>query len=154
MLLMEMKMTADPEQVAALKEANDTVTEWATVEFIINGTAVERRTFNLIDILGILTDGVVTGVITPDEGVKHFTKLTEQGETVLSHLDPLGSLDDSPTAKMLCTIGNLTDTGKNMTDAERNEAIMQMSINEAINRMFGGLDVIDTDGADTDTKEG
>lgn len=140
MLLMEMKMTADPEQVAVLKEANDTVTEWATVEFIINGTPVERRTSNINDILGILADGVVTGVITPDEGVHHFRKLTEQGETVLSHLDPLGSVDDSPTAKLLCTIGNLTDTGKNMTDAERNAALIQLSLNESI--------------ADSDGKEG
>ena len=140
MLLMEMKMTADPEQVAAIKEANDVVTEWATIEFVINGTPCERRTYNLQGVLDILTDAVTTQVLTPSEGVEHFRKLTEQGETVISHLDPLGSADDDPMAKALLVIGNLTETGKDMTDEQRTEALASALIERVLSNAFDGLD--------------
>lgn len=147
MLLMEVKMTADPEQVAAIREASDVVTEWATVEFVVNGTPCERRTYNLQGVLDILTDAVVTRVLTTDEGVEHFRKLTEQGETVLSHLDPLGSADENPMAKALLVIGNLTETGKDMTDEQRTEALANSLIERVLGSAFDGLDVIDlTDG--------
>lgn len=139
MLLIEMKMTADPSVVAELKAANDTVTEWATVEIAVNGTPVERASYNLDMVLGVLTDAVVTGFVTPDEGVQKFRQLTEQGEMVLSHLDALGSADDSDYVKLMLTVGNLTETGKNMTDADRAEHIANMMIG----KMFGGLDIID-----------
>lgn len=149
MLLMEVKMTADPEQVAAIKEANDVVTEWATIEFVINGTPCERRTYNLQGVLDILADAVATRVLTVGEGVEHFRKLTEHGETVLSHLDPLGSADDDPMANTLLVVGNLTETGKNMSDEQRIEALANLFIERAIGTAFDGLDVIDlTEGGD------
>lgn len=150
MLLMELKMTADPARVEQLKEANDVTTPWATVELIINGTPVERREFNLNDVLEVLTDGVRTGAITVNEGVVKFNQLTERGETVISHLDALGSVDDSPTAKLLMFCGNLTETGKNMTEDERLGYLAE----HVFGQILDGLDVIDTDSADTDGKEG